>query len=184
MRHYIPSSLWQTQLPPISSPKCHMLIYMLCWISSWYCQYYSWNTTSFHPNNIHVIYYSQWNVVFVKGSWRCNGNMWRLSELMGGSCVCPRGLLISQHATLVWAYRRKLCLSQGAGDQHVTLGWHPQLPLTNTTSAYMFTQVSHVSITSPAPCDKHNFANKLTQVVWRITVIIIFLISNFKLNTV
>ena len=42
--HYIPSSLWQTQLPPISSPKCHMLIYMLCWISSWYCQYYSWNT--------------------------------------------------------------------------------------------------------------------------------------------
>ena len=34
---------------------------------------------------------------------------------------------------------------------------HPQIHVTNTTSAYMFTQVSHVSIISLARCDKHKF---------------------------
>jgi len=33
---------------------------------------------------------------------------------------------------------------------------YPQLHVTNTTSACMFTQLSHVSSICPAPCDKHN----------------------------
>ena len=33
---------------------------------------------------------------------------------------------------------------------------YPQPPVTNTTCAHMLTQVSHVSIISLAPCDKHN----------------------------
>jgi hypothetical protein len=81
-------------------------------------------------------------------------NMWRLGELMGWGCVCHRGLGIGQLVTLGWPYMQKLCLPQGAGDIMETCA---QSPVTITTSAYMFTQVSHASITSPDPCDKHNF---------------------------
>jgi len=49
--HYIPSPLWQTQLPPVCSTMCHMLTYMLHWFSSCNCEEYSWNTAHVALNN-------------------------------------------------------------------------------------------------------------------------------------
>jgi len=59
----------------------------------------------------------QAKVVFVRGGWGCNGNMWHLGEHTGGRCVCQMLLgMYWKHVTLGWTYRWKLYLSQGAGD--------------------------------------------------------------------
>ena len=55
-------------------------------------------------------------IVFATRSWGYNGNMWRLSEFMGWSCVYHRRLGIAQHVTLGWTYMQTLCLSQGVGN--------------------------------------------------------------------
>jgi hypothetical protein len=75
-------------------------------------------------------------------------NMWHLGEHTGGSCVWHMGL---ENVTLRWAYRRKLCLSHRAGNESPCASTtsvcmliqvsrvDPQLPVTNTASACIFT---------------------------------------------
>ena len=104
--HYIPSSLWQAQIPPICSSKIRML-------------------TSPAPCDKHNFR------LYVHPILRCfqyiPSPLWQTQLLHICSPKCHMFPL------------------------------HPQLHVTNTISSYRFTQLSHVSIISPAPCDKHNF---------------------------
>ena len=163
----IPSSVWQTQLPPVCSPKCHILQHPVS------------NATS-------SCMLTQVSHVDPQLPVTSTTFVWMLIQV---SRVDPQLPVTNTASACMLTQVSHVDLTTAPWDKHnfrlyahtsvacwlinIPLGQtqlppisslkrhmfplHLQLPLTNTTTAYMLTQVSHVSITSPAPCDKHNF---------------------------
>ena len=111
---FIPSSVWQTQLPPVCPPKCHIL------------QLPVTNTTS-------VCMLTQVSHVDLSTApW--DKHNFRLYAHTSVACWLIHSPLWQTQLPPISSLKRHM------------FPLHPQLPVTNTTSAYKFTQVSHVDL--------------------------------------
>ena len=154
--HYIPSSLWQTQFPHICSPNCHMF--------PLYPQLPVTNTTS----ACMLIHVSHVSIISQAPSDKHNFHLYAHPSV---TCWTPAPC--DKHNFRLYARLSVICWSPAACDKHNfhlytqlpnvcspnchMFPLYPQLPVTNTTSACILIHVSHVSIISQAPSDKHNF---------------------------
>ena len=133
----IPSSVWQTQLPPVCSPKCHILQHPVsnatssCMLTQ--VSHVDLSTAPWDKHNFRL---------YAHTSIAC----WLINSPLGQTQLPPISSLSVTCFHCISSSLWQIQLPSICSPKCHMFPLHPQLPVTNTTSAYKLTQVSHVDL--------------------------------------